>query len=236
MGIGVGDAAERLGVGHHRVRTLIGTGHLAAERVSGVYIIDANSLDALAQLQRPAHVRAFSRRIAWACAALVDGDIPGWVTGSELSRLRSRLDNLPADAGSWAARLRSRAIHTWVLRGGSGQLRSLLANKNVARTGISATNLIGEAQMTADQAEIWVADSAAIRVLRADFGLLPSESGNVTIRVADVPELRGLGTGDGNAFRLIVAADLINGRDARARYAGGELLAATLAERRWRTR
>lgn len=46
--------------------------------------------------------------------------------------------------------------------------------------------------------------------------------------------LTRLGSGDGNAFRLIVAADLLNGRDARARYAGQELLETALGERRWR--
>ena len=236
MVIGVDEAAERLGVGSHRVRQLIGSGLLAAERVSGAYMIDQASLEALTDFERPSHVRSFSRRIAWACAADADGISPDWVTSSEVSRLRSRMDDLSLDAAGWVTRLRARAGNTVALRAGRPQMQALLADARAMRSGVTATNGVGDTQVSAEQAEVWVKDDGDLSSLRASLGLLPTNDGNIMVRTAEVTGLTHLGAGDGNAFRLIVAADLLSGRDSRARYAGQELLEATLAERRWRRR
>jgi excisionase family DNA binding protein len=234
MVLGVEEAADRLGVSRHRVRQLIRSRLLAAERVSGRYVVDEAGVDALTQFDRPAHVRSFSRRIAWACAAAADGVAPVWVTHSEAARLRARMDALPSDAAGWVARLRARAANTVTLRAGRMQLPRLLSDERVARSGVTATNVVRDAQVSGDEAELWVQTDAELSSLRTSLGLLPSTAGNLTIRSAHVTGLTSLGSGDGNAFRLIVAADLLNGRDARARYAGQELLETALGERRWR--
>lgn len=51
---------------------------------------------------------------------------------------------------------------------------------------------------------------------------------DVVIRVADVPGLPAVGTGAGDAYRLIVSADLLDSTDARIRSAGEALLRRVL--------
>ncbi len=233
--LSVAAAADELGVSRARVRALIAAGTLQAMKVADAYVVEEKAVDALAARSRPAHVRSFSRRIAWACAALVDGQHPTGLRADELSRLRARLDRSDGDPGAWQNRLVARAAHSARYRAGPAAVQNLLADGRAVRTGVSATNLVGDPILSAPGADVWVSSDLDQRRLRADHGLLPSTSGNVTIRVAEIDGLRVLGCADGNAFRLMVAADLLDAPDTRTRYAGAELLGTAISERRWRS-
>jgi excisionase family DNA binding protein len=234
MVMSVAQAADELGVGRTRVRALIAQGMLPAEKVSGAFVLDEGDVDALAGRERLAHVRAFSARVAWACAALADGHRPEWVRADELSRLRARLTRAGQHPGAWQMRLSRLPAHSDSYRCGPEQARSLLTDKRTVRTGQSATNLVGDKLVGPSGADVWVAGEAELAVVSEEFGLLRSSGGgNVTIRVPGASGLPVLGVGDGNAFRLVVAADLLAAPDPRVRRAGHELLAATLGEHRW---
>jgi excisionase family DNA binding protein len=234
MVIDVGEAARRLGVSERRVRDLIAAGDLAAVRVSGRYAIAEDAFDALATRARPRAVRAFSRRIAWAAAALVDDVRPTWISQSELSRLRKRLSGSDRDPDVWRARLADRAATTITYRVATPNLRGLLSSKAVTRSGVSARSLVADRQIDNETAALWLATGANLDTTVAQFGMLQSADGNVTMRIADVEGMSRTGQDD-DTYRLVIAADLLDSPDARGRRSGAHLLNAVLAEHRWPT-
>jgi excisionase family DNA binding protein len=234
MVIGVVEAANRLGISERRVRELIMAGDLDAVRVSGRYAIEEDTLDRLTEQGRPVGVRGFSRRIGWAAAALADGVRPAWVSQSELSRLRRRLSRPDIDTDSWRARLTARAAFTGRYRISSSNLQRLLDTKQVTRTGVSARNLVTDRQIGLGDGAVWLVHRSELVKVVTDFGLLHSRSGNVIVRTADVDGMMRTGE-NGDTYRLMVAADLLDSTDARGQLAGAQLLHATLAEHRWQS-
>lgn len=230
MGIGVTGAADQLGVSTRRVRALIAAGALRAERVGGTYVLDEREVDSFADRDRPGHTRAMSPRIAWAAAALIDGDTPTWIRQDELSRLRARLTRAPSTPGAWRAQMRAVAESRRTWRAGSEQVAALMADPATRRTGASATNLVTDLLVGTASASVWVPDRTHLERLRRDLGLIPAESGNVTIAVPAVPDLSSWGTDGENVYRLIVATDLLADTDPRATAAGRALLEAISSE------
>ena len=235
MVVGVAQVAAELGVSAARVRALIATGALPATKISGSYVLDQDAVDLLAQRERPAHVRAFSVRMAWACAAATDGVRPTWISDAELSRLRRRLDIAPASPGLWQARLAALTRSRQLFRVGPEQLAGLLLDRRVARTGTSAVVNGSDPRVGPGPAAVWVRTPDDLDELGHTYGLLPAAAGNLTVSVAGAPQVPWLGGPDGNAFRLVVAVDLLVQADARSHRTGSELLSAALAERSWRS-
>lgn len=229
----VRDAAVVLGVVPRRVRSLIASGALVAQKVAGTYVLDERVVDALAARTRPAHVRAFSGRVAWGCAALADGERPNWLRHEEVSRLRSRMSSAPADRWLWLAWLRRLGAERHRFRAGPDQVIRVLADGVTVRGGVSATSLITDPVGGSLAAEVWVPDSGSLETLRREYGLLGSAAGNVVVNVAGVDGVQRLGADGDNAFRLAVAAGLLGADEARTHSAGTALLEATLAEQRW---
>lgn len=232
MAVSVRQAAERLRLGEHRVRALIASGVLEAELIGGRYIVDEHSLDAVEAATRPAHIRSFARRVAWAAAMLADGHRPRWLSQPELSRLRKRMDSAGTDPADWQARMRGRAASSLTYRAGSAVLDSVRHDRRLAATGASATNLSSDRRIGSSNVQLWCRSTADRDAVVAAYGLLPTTLGNVELRVAEVPGLSALGE-NGNAWRVIVAVDLLGNSDARSRSAGRMLLEAALTERRW---
>jgi excisionase family DNA binding protein len=237
MAVDVLEAARRLRVSPERVRQLIAAGDLAATRIAGRHVLDEDTVDELAERTRPAAVRAFSRRLAWAAAALVDGEQPGWVSQSELSRLRRRLRDTDRDVDAWRTRLKARAATTRTYRVAAGNVRRLLRSPGVARSGVSARGLVTDRQISADTAAGWLAHADDLVELTRRFAMLPSDQGNVLLRVADVDGMNSASATtagkDRDAYRLIVAADLLESSDARTSRAGRALLHGALDEQLW---
>ena len=99
--------------------------------------------------------------------------------------------------------------------------------------GASASNGVGERLVAADTAELWVSGDDELAASVNRHGLLASRTGNVVVRCASVSGLTRLTSDGQNAYRLIVAADLLDSKDSRARSAGVDLLAAIQDEQRW---
>ncbi|MGF1654498.1 MAG: helix-turn-helix domain-containing protein [Actinomycetales bacterium] len=230
------EAAAELRLSVQRVRQLIRSGSLPARRVSGRWVLDDADVSRLAAQNRPAHVRAFARPVAWGAAALSDGVVPEWLSTTQVSRLRRRLDDAGNDVGAWRARMRARSLARHALRVGRLQLPSLLLDDLTRTTGASSSNLVTDPLSDDGSATVWAAEDAAVDTLISRFGLLPSSTGNLVVLIAGLPSAEDLGQDGRNAYRLVVAVDLLDGTSAREHDAGEALLAAVLAETRWRDR
>jgi|GEM_PF-696227 excisionase family DNA binding protein len=224
------DASERLGVSPRRVHGLIRSGQLRATSVGGRYLIDEESIDLLSARLRRRGARPFSRRVAWAAAGLADRVDVSWLSSSERSRLRARLRGDDLDVDAWVARLRSRAAAEHSFRVGTDHVVDLLDSGVVGRSGVHARDLATDRLVGSERVIVWVPDDEHLRDVVARFDLLPTSRGNLTIKVAGVHGLGSVGTGRGDAFRLIVAADLLDLADARSRQAGGALVRRCLSE------
>ncbi|GIG27015.1 helix-turn-helix domain-containing protein [Cellulomonas denverensis] len=219
----VAEVAARTGLSDRRVRALIADGALPATKIGTRYVVDELDVDAFLRHTRPPHTRAMAPRIAWAVAALLDGASPTWLRSDELSRLRSRLSrtSLPVVWRTWARHL---AMEQLSLRGSADQVEAVLADASTVRSGRSATTLVTDPLVGAPGAVVWTRSAEEAERLRRTLGLLRSAAGNVTINVPPPIGLTGLGADGVNAFRLVVARDLLDEDEPRARSAGEALL------------
>ncbi|QIV79674.1 helix-turn-helix domain-containing protein [Mycolicibacterium frederiksbergense] len=231
-----GQVARRLGVHPSRVRALIAAGRLTATRAGDQWLVDADSVDRHADLvSAGATGRPFATRTAWAAAAMCDGLSDG-LAASERYRLRNRLAraaDTPAICQTvqrWMS-LRARAVRRY--RVGARDVPDLLASGGVLPTGISAADSYSLGLAAGGAADAYVSTETAQRLV-ADFYLIGSPQGNLTLRILDIHALtatqiaeRGAG---GMTFtihtapRLIAGADLADDSDARTRAAGCALI------------
>jgi len=119
--------------------------------------------------------------------------------------------------------MRARAASSATFRAGPAQLAALLADDQVRLGGASASNFVSDRLVSTGTAEVWVADAGELDGLVQHWGLLYSRRKRdcqMRLREESGPARRW---GD-DAYRLIVAADLLNGPDSRSRTAGVELL------------
>jgi hypothetical protein len=128
------------------------------------------------------------------------------------------------------------------MRVGTALRERLLADVRVARSGSSVlTDRAAkwrriELPVSGASASIWVRSADELVALAREYGLIAAAVGDVSVAVAGVPGLGACGDGDGNAYRLVVAADLLSSTDARGRRAGRDLLERVVQERRWSAR
>jgi excisionase family DNA binding protein len=228
--------ARRLGVHASRVRALIAAGRLTATRAGNQWLVDADSVDRHAGLVGAgATGRPFTARTAWAAAAMCDG-LDGGLVASERYRLRNRLAhalNTPAVCETvqrWLS-LRAQAVHRY--RIGARDIDDLLASGDVLPTGISAADGYGLGLASGGAAAAYVSAGTARRLV-ADFFLIGSPQGNLTLRVIDLDVLAATQIVEDGAHgatfavrtapRLVAGADLADDTDARTRSAGCALI------------
>lgn len=222
----VTEAAARTGLSTRRVRALITAGRLRATKVGAAYVLDERDLDDFLRHERPSHIRALSPRIAWAAAALLDGVQPTWLRADERSRLRSRLASAGAAPGTWHAWTARLAQTHATFRASPAQVDAVLTASTTVRSGRSASNLVTDPLVGTVSATVWTHTLEDIDHLRRGLGLLRSPAGNVTISAPPQFGLPALGADGHNAFRLVVARDLLSDSDPRAVFAGTALLSA----------
>ena len=215
--LGVADAAAELGVSPRRVRQMLAKGVLAGEHVGRAWVIDAEQLRQF-EHRRPEVGRPWSPMSAWAVLALADGEEPD-LSPVERSRARKRLAQGLAGV---ASRLGARAERQWFYAH-PGVIDRLAEAPQVVRAGISAAAEHGADLVAGDGFEGYVRvgdlDEFVSRFGLDDQAARP----NVLLRIVrDVawPFQRG----QGSAGRAVVAVDLLESDDPRARRAGAELL------------
>ncbi len=238
--VGVAEAARRLNISPVRVRQLIRSATLTAEQLeNGVYLIDSSDLDRFASQERAAHVRGFSPAVAWAAAALCDGDGAAWLSSSERSRLRARLDAARQEprrdaASAWRSRLRRLATHTDPYRVHDDNLNELRDDHRLRLSSVYATTLVGDG-LAGGSGCVWVTSGNVASEVIRDYALLRSDTRpNLTVKVSDGQWPLGP-IGSRSTYRLVTAADLLNEADTRAVQAAIDLIHATLTENLWRS-
>ncbi|MFS8102232.1 helix-turn-helix domain-containing protein [Lentzea alba] len=230
--LSVREAAERLGVNQARVRALLSAGQLAGRRIGSRWVVDGDAVSARLEIAATDRGRPLSTKSAWCTAALLDGQETSWLTTSERSRLRARLNRHPASevhTYRWWMQSRARSIR---YRIAAGDIPELLKDHRVVAGGISAAGHYALGLAFGDEAEIYVSSSDASRLVD-EFFLIESYQGNLLIHVEDSDadwHQRTAAATDGGlvAPRLIVAADLMDSADTRSRSLGAQLLEQSL--------
>jgi GNAT superfamily N-acetyltransferase len=218
--VAVDDAARQLGVAPSRVRALIASGLLRADKVGGRWLVDWDSVLARERAQN-APGRPLTALNAWALLLLAsDEEIPRRVDSNTRWRLRQTLSRRRlADLES---RLDQRAgVHRlWAL---PGELRSLRMGGDIVVTGSSAAGELNLDLLAPDTVDAYV-HASTLNALVRDHGLEPvaASEANVTLRV--VPDDAWMLGGRRTAPSAAVALDLAAYPDSRSARVGSELL------------
>jgi GNAT superfamily N-acetyltransferase len=218
--VAVDDAARQLGVAPSRVRALIASGLLRADKVGGRWLVDWDSVLARERAQN-APGRPLTALNAWALLLLAsDEEIPRRVDSNTRWRLRQTLSRRRlADLES---RLDQRAgVHRlWAL---PGELRSLCMGGDIVVTGSSAAGELNLDLLAPDTVDAYV-PASTLNALVRDHGLEPvaASEANVTLRV--VPDDAWMLGGRRTAPSAAVALDLAAYPDSRSARVGSELL------------
>lgn len=224
----VSNAARELGVNPARVRALIASGALAAEKVSGVWLVDRASVAGRRHEQASAG-RPLAARNAWALLLEASGDeVPADLGPSGRWRIRQALEVY--GLGGLRSRLARRAQPSfhWAL---PGELRALRERDDVALGGASAAASYDLGLVGGDVVDVYVRAGLAERVMR-EHALQPvsGAESNVVLRV--VPDEAWLLDGRRVAPLAAVALDLWAYPEPRASRVGDEVIARLDHDRR----
>jgi len=215
--ISVPEAATALGVTGRRVRAMASGGVLAGRRSGGRWLIQRSAVEQRLR-QRPAPGRPLSQRKAWALLWKLSGAdwpaLPAW----DRSRLRRKLagGSLLALANDLRARAEPRFF-----RADSRVLEHLRADPNLVLSGLSAAAAYGANVRAPGVVEGYLRRDQA-QALAYRYALRPAAAAdaNVILHLVDGAVPR---TADGVAPVAVVALDLLESDDARAKRAGREL-------------
>lgn len=211
----VAEAAALLGVTANRVRSLIASGNLPAERRGRILLIPAEAVEARRALEASGG-RIFTQANAWAVLFIASGLPAPWLDRRDRFRLRRHLAAHSLEA--LRARLASRA-RVESLRAHPGLLARLREEPALALTGASASpalalGLVGGPDII--DAYVRAADAD---VLRQRYSLRPSPEPNVRLRLVsdDLPAALRQG---GAAPLAAVAIDLLEDPEPRLQQVG----------------
>jgi len=173
------EAANRLGVTSRRVYALIDEGRLRGERIGGRILVHRDEVEARAG-GASANGRPFSARRGWALLLLAAGLDPVGLAPDARSTLRRLL----RERNLWTIRSRfvTRAERV-VLRAHASDLPRIVADPDVVRSGAAAAADAGLPLVAPGAPLELYLDAATAGRLIGRYRLIPSPSGNVTLRV-----------------------------------------------------
>lgn len=222
-GLAVSDAAERLSVSQDRVRALVYSGDLPAQKVGGRWLIDPDAVDHFDAARKRA--RPMSPRMAWGFIALVERGAAPRLSAPERSRIRSRLLD-PPSVGDVANLLRKRAdVHR--LRVHPSALSRAAAWDGAVRSGVSAP---GHDIIDADMVELYLPERSVNEMRRGLRAHDAAGDANLVVRIPLVDHWPFSGDVAGP---VNVAVDLWDARDSRSRRAAERLYRRALVARRF---
>lgn len=204
--ISVKDAATHLGVTEVRVRTLIRNGSLDGHKEGGSWRVNLDSV--LSRRSMPSLSRPLSPQDAWNAAACMEGDVDG-LGAQKRYRLRLRLTGKAADESLRALSRRYSDVHTFIAD--PQDIRGVLSHPSAIPTGVSVY------EPGSRMVDVCTSD---IESLRDDLELIPSSTGNLTVR--SIPD--GVTLPDGRVPAMIVAADAAEGAAPKYRAKGRKVL------------
>lgn len=224
MGVPVSEAADRLGVNLSRVRAMIRSGALDAQKLGDRWFVDPASLDRRKSARLPKG-RPFSPKNAWALLLKSEGgEVRGQtkilkeLSPSALSRVRSRLKGW--SIGSLAPRLRGRA-RVQRLKAHPGDLPGIESDPWVVRGGASAAREYGIDLVAPGEIEIYV-QAGKLGELKRKYFLEASSKPNVILHVVEEPW--PFPASCRTVPAVVAALDLLEADDETSRYAGREFL------------
>lgn len=221
--LAIADAAERLGVGPHRVRALVHARRLPARKVAGRFVVDEADVERLSEDRSPG--RPLSPRMAWGLISLLErGQAPG-LSAPERSRLRARLRQEPPLAE--VARLVRGRSRVYRLRIHSGGLERARNWPGVVATGASAR---GHDIVDVRVVEVYVRAAALNKLVRQLHARPVHRDANLVVRV---PTLADWPFPDEEPGAVTIALDLWDAGDSRSRRAARRLYERALAARRF---
>lgn len=229
--ITAGEASHRLGVSAQRIRQLIASGDIHAERHGHVWAIDPRSVDDYERRRRPTAGRSLSPTMAWAAmlsnfGTAVDDElaIAFDLHGTERSRLAQLRERQPGD-WRWLAHRRATTARFNTFDAFLNRIEVL---DDVVRTGVSAladhdVDLIAHER----HLDVYVPANVANELAKT-MRLEPRSSGNLTLRAIPDLDEAGFIMRRNVMPRSVVAVDLLNDADERTARAGADLIQAIL--------
>jgi len=213
----VSEAAEQLQVGERRVRQLIASGDLRAERFGRQWLVNRDDVSNLQAAKRVAG-HPFSAANAWGILALVEGKRPMWLSKSETKRLERILEEREFEAIMPLLRNRAKR-ESWYIH--PSLLGRLADDPRTVWAGASAT----EALVADDSYECYVPAEMAAELADEYFADTDAIDSNVLVRSIEGPW--PFLPGEESAGPIVAAVDLLdNAGDERRRRVAEELLAS----------
>lgn len=229
--ITTGEASRRLGVSAQRLRQLITSGDIHAERHGHVWAVDPRSVNDYDRRRRPTAGRSLSPTMAWAAMLSNFGTtiedelaIAFDLHGTECSRLAKLRERQPGD-WRWLAHRRATTERFNTFDAFLDRIELL---DDVVRTGVSALSDYN-VDLIAHERHLDVYVPAAVaNELTKTMRLEPRSTGNLTLR--SIPDLDEAGFIIGRDVmpRSVVAVDLLDDADERTARAGADLIQAIL--------
>jgi len=219
--VSISEAAQELNLSPARVRALVTNGQLSGIKVGGRWLVERVSVER--RRRDGSHRgRPFSPRNAWALLLLASGEDAGDLDPSVRSRLKRvlRQDGLIELEPRLARRGESLPF-----RAHPGEVRYLLEDRDLMRTGISAAAEYGFGLIGGREADGYL-NAAELESFVARHGLEPAGvEGNVRLRLAPEDVWAHVGGRDA-APAAAVALDLAGELDPRSKRSGREALRA----------
>ena len=221
------EAAERLDVSTQRLRQLISTGDVRAEKFGRVWAVDPKSVDDYRRRRRPTAGRSLSSKMTWAALLSNFGtDISDELVRvfglrrTEETRLAHLSQRVP-EAWRWLAQRRATA-ETFETR--DALLDRIASRDDVVRTGVSAladydVDLVAHAK----QLDVYLPAEVASE-LKNSMRLQSTSMGNLTLRSIDELDYRAFIMEREVMPRSVVAVDLVDDADIRTSRAGCDLI------------
>ncbi|HEY5261191.1 MAG TPA: helix-turn-helix domain-containing protein [Solirubrobacteraceae bacterium] len=213
-------AAAELGVHPSRVRALIASGSLTAEKVGGVWLVDRASIAGRNRQQSSAG-RPLAPGNAWALLLAASGeDLPSELEASARWRVRQALGVYGLSA--LRPRLARRAVPSsyWAL---AGELRALRERADLVLSGSSAAAGYDLGLVGSDALDAYVPAGLVASLQREHaLELVSGPESNVVLRA--VPDDAWLLAGRRFAPLAAVAIDLCSYADQRASRIGADVI------------
>lgn len=219
--LSVTDAAQELGLSPSRVRALIESGALAAEKVGGRWLVPWESVVTRRRDPMPPG-RPVAPRNAWILLLEATDELPADASVDPSTRWRLRKALEHQGLVDIRHRLERRAA-THRLWGLPGELRRLRTAREIVLTGSSAAGALDLELAAPDTVDAYVNSRDAARVIAAhDLEDADHAQHNVVLRV--VPEAAWLLDMRQIAPYAAVGLDLASYADARSSHVGMEML------------
>lgn len=219
--LSVAAAADELRVNRARIRALIASGSLVAEKVGGVWLVDRASV-ASRKRRNTAAGRPLAATNAWTLLLLASGEsLPSQIDPAARWRARKALELYGLRTLSIRLERRAEPLSYWAL---SGELRALHARDEIALSGASSASAFELGIVGSDAVDAY-APADLVGSLEREHGLQRVSGPEANVILRAVPSDAWLLAGRRLAPAAAAAIDLCSYNEPRARHAGSQLLA-----------